>query len=264
MSEFAERDRELFERIAQDYARKDLRPAHRLARRHRLLQTLRMVPNRQDLEVLEVGCGAGYAAAYMKGLYRRFVGIDYSEQLIRYATEVNKQPGASFRICDVEDLESDRQFDLIFMIGVLHHLARPELVLQHLRACLKPGGWLVANEPRRGNPLIDVARYVRKRIDSSYSADQREYSPEELRSLYEAAGFRNVTTFPQGIFSTPIAEVVLPLQVAATVLSKIGCSLDTWLESHAQAMVKGIAWNVVVQGQRSAGSNLPGSASPVK
>ncbi len=59
------RDQALFERVAADYHRKDLLPAHRRARRHRLMQTLRSVELPADCSILEVGCGAGFAADYL-------------------------------------------------------------------------------------------------------------------------------------------------------------------------------------------------------
>lgn len=245
-SDFAERDRELFNTIAAKYAAKDLQPAHRHARRHRLEQTFSRLPQRDDLDVLEVGCGAGYGATYLEGRYKRYLGIDYAAELIRYANEVNKCPGAEFETCNVEALADDRKFDVVFMIGVLHHLDKPAEVLAQMRDVLKPGGWFVANEPQRGNPIIGAARAVRKRIDSAYSEDQREYSADELVALYVAAGFTDVTAFPQGLLSTPFAEVVMPAPMIASALSSASCTADRWLDPLAGRM----AWNVVVQGRR--------------
>ncbi len=245
-TEFAERDRALFNAIAKQYAAKDLKPAHRDARRHRLEQTFSKLPKRNDIAILEVGCGAGYGATYLEGRYGSYLGIDYAAELIDYANQFNNRPGATFETCDVEALGHDRQFDVVFMIGVLHHLENPALVLTQMRDVLKPGGWFVANEPQRGNPAIGAARAIRKRIDSAYSEDQREYSADELIALYTEAGFVDVVAFPQGLFSTPFAEVVLPFQPVTQLLSRASCAADQMLDPIAGRM----AWNVVVQGRR--------------
>ena len=52
------RDRALFERICEAYARKDLVAASRIARRMRLLQTVKNTGVRPNDDVLEIGCGA--------------------------------------------------------------------------------------------------------------------------------------------------------------------------------------------------------------
>lgn len=251
-SEFAVRDQALFNAIAGKYARKDMAPAHREARRHRLDQTFRHLPQQTGLDILEVGCGAGYGAVYLEGRYKSYLGIDYAAELIGYAEEVNKRPGAEFEVRDVESLTGERQFDVIFMIGVLHHLDKPEAVMRQLLGILKPGGWLVANEPQRGNPVIGAARAVRKKVDKAYSEDQREYSSAELVTMYENTGYSEVKAFAQGLLSTPFAEVVMPVQPLATALSKASCAADRFLDAYGGAMIGKLAWNVVVQGRRAA------------
>jgi len=55
-------DRELFNDSAEVYCRKDLLPASRCARKLKLMETVRLVPLPAMGRVLEVGCGAGFAA----------------------------------------------------------------------------------------------------------------------------------------------------------------------------------------------------------
>ena len=257
---FAERDRALFDRIASGYARKDLSPAAQLARRQRLDQTLLHLPRPKGLDMLEVGCGAGFAADYLEGRYKSYLGVDYSAELIRFAKQENRRKGAEFICMDVEALTSERQFDTIFMIGVLHHLEKPLEVMQQLRRLLRPGGVLVVNEPQRGNPVVGMARKLRKKFDSGYSEDQREYSPAELVSLFGEAGYTEVGAFPQGVLSTPFAEIVMPFQKIAKNVAILSCAADRWLESHDNAVTRKVAWNVVVQG-RAAERDQGGGAS---
>ena len=244
------RDRALFNRISQSYARKDLVAASRAARHHRLVQTLRRIDLSGDAAVLEIGCGAGYAATYLDGVVGSYHGLDYAGELIAYAKQNNGRLGATFLELNAKDLPQDLQFDMLFMIGVLHHLDDVPTVLRTLQNNLRPGGWFIANEPQRGNPVVRGLRWIRKKTDRNYSEDQREYSGRELKELYCAAGFENVCVFPQGLFSTPFAEVVMPAQVLAKPFSRAACVTDGWLERHLPRVMGPLAWNVVAQGQK--------------
>ena len=167
------RDRELFDAVAEAYARKDTIPSSRIARRHRLLQTIRAIPLPANPRLLEVGCGAGFSAPYLRGKFQTFWGIDYAEKLIDYAKQHNAGPGVTFSTANIKDLSTDDQFDVIFMIGVLHHIDDMPQAVEQMVRLLNPGGWLVANEPHPANPLNSAARKMRKKIDTRYSEEQR-------------------------------------------------------------------------------------------
>lgn len=248
------KDRALFERIADKYCRKDLIPASRTARKQRLLRTLAGLPKKTGLTMLEIGCGAGFSAEYLSGWYERFVGLDYSANLIDYARQHNMHPGAEFVAVNVKDYVSESLFDVILMIGVLHHIHDVPAAMLHLTKLLKPGGCLLANEPQPGNPLIRAARKVRKRVDNAYSDDQRELSARELQEVFEAAGLEDVRIFPQGVFSTPFAEVVLKPGILVRPMSAMACAVDTLLESTLGPILRPISWNLVASGRMPGGN----------
>lgn len=244
------RDRELFDRIAETYCRKDLQPASRLARKCRLFQTLKVIQPSEELSYLEVGCGAGFAAEYLHGKFSHFCGVDYSENLISYAKAHQKDPEVDFVTANINDFQPGQQFDVVFAIGLLHHLDDLEVGLGNMMQFLKPGGWLVANEPQPGNPFISLARHIRKRVDQNYSADQRELNKEELRVSFENVGLHNVKVIPQGLFSTPFAEVSMKPQWLFRPISTLACSTDTFLEKIGGQALSRLTWNLVVTGQK--------------
>ncbi len=43
--------------------------------------------------------------------------------------------------------------------------------LNHLKTLIKPGGWIVANEPQSSNPIINGTKRE-KYIDRDYSSEQ--------------------------------------------------------------------------------------------
>lgn len=243
--EQARRDRELFDRIAQDYCRKDQLAAHRRARELRLLQTMRYAEFDPTGDLLEIGCGAGFAADYLRGRYRSFHGVDHSSKLVKLADAVNGGPGITFETADATTLSSDRLYDVILMIGVLHHLPEPAATLRHLAGLLKTDGRIVVNEPQNGNPLIQLARRIRKGTDPHYSEDQSVYSDESLRAVFSDAGCELVKLVPQGMLSTPFAEVAMPAQALVTPLSSLACAVDRVMENSFPWLLRYLTWNLI-------------------
>src|SRR5688500_12098822 len=95
------RDRELFDRIAERYAQKDVYPPTRHARVFQLRSLIdrvrRVRGDKPGLgRVLEIGCGSGAAAEYLRGEYESYTGLDYSEGLVRIATARHARDGVRF------------------------------------------------------------------------------------------------------------------------------------------------------------------------
>ena len=244
------RDRSLFDAAARGLCRKDLAPASRRARRQRLERTVRWAPLSETTRLLDVGCGAGFSATYLRGRYGTYIGIDHSEKLIELARRHNAGPGVEFHAIDAEAFRPEERFDVVLLIGVLHHLERPAEVMARLVDLLAPGGAVVANEPQPANPLIRAARAARKRLEADYSDEQEELSAAQLRDLFEGAGLTNVRLVPQGLFSTPFAEVVLRPAALARLLVGPACAADRLLEDALRPLMRLASWNLVAVGRR--------------
>lgn len=243
-------DRELFNRIAEKYYQKDLLQASRIARRHRLEQTINAISTSPNISILEVGCGAGFSVEYLKGKYSKYCGIDYSERLIEFAKNYHATPGIEFYATKVRDFKPEKMFDLIMLIGVLHHMKNIPDQMNHMINLLKPGGWLVSNEPHSGNRLFHLSRKLRKMFDPDYSSDQREFAIPELYNIFKEAGLENIRIHPQGVFSSLFAEVIMPFQGITALLSKGACKIDKLLEKNPSTYLSRMTWNVVIGGSR--------------
>ena len=111
---------------------------------------LRVVQNDRHLskspEILVAGCGTGQNAIATASCFQNcFVtAFDLSLTSLAYAKrktdELNLRNIDYFHgdILDVSEL--NRKFDIIECVGVLHHMSDPELGLEKLMRCLKPGG----------------------------------------------------------------------------------------------------------------------------
>jgi len=246
-----ESERAHFDAIAEKYVKKDMYPPSRAARKLRVRQTVSGIKNSGMPDILEVGCGAGYGAEYLRGRYRTFTGIDFSKGLIDLAESIHRYPDAAFLREDLYRYHPGRKFDLIVIIGVLHHMEDIPRSLNLCRDLLKPGGTIAVNEPQDANPLVRRVRKLRAKYDSTYSPDQEQLDRKELARLFREAGFTGITRRPQGFFSTPFAEVMLKPSFVFLPLSMAGCLLDRFLERVFGGFLQGLSWNIIVQGRRS-------------
>lgn len=219
----------------------------------RLVQTLcHCRRNTVDLDILEVGCGAGFAAEYLSGFYRSYTGIDHSEELIRYATFKHTHSNVTFYAQDFYQFSPPHPYHLIFMIGVLHHMPDIPATVKKCCSLVKPGGMLIVNEPHSANMVLHTFRKIRTKIDRAYSDEQEELTEVELTSLFRQTGLTRVNCLPQGFFSTPFAEVIIQPQILSNFFSRCACSLDAVLERLPYNVLKKISWNIIVQGEKKA------------
>lgn len=244
------RDRALFDTIAEHYAHKDLHPVSSLARRQRLLRTLDAVTLPDRPAILEAGCGAGFSASYLDGRYGTFVGVDYSDKLIDSANKHNAGNNTAFIAANIKDLDMHERFDAVVMIGVLHHMDDMSAAMAKLVETLKPGGWLLANEPQPGNPLVAAARRARKYLDGEYSDEQDELNATQLHTLYYDAGLADVGIIPQGLLSTPFAEVPMGPAWLTRPLAKACCMTDTLIERSMRPLLGRVSWNLIARGRK--------------
>lgn len=78
--------------------------------------------------VLDLGCGYGELARFVKGTY---LGIDFSPFVIEKAKEMKL--GAQFLVADILDLPDVGQFDTVAMLEVLEHMDDPPHVINLVR-----------------------------------------------------------------------------------------------------------------------------------
>ncbi|MEO1617318.1 MAG: class I SAM-dependent methyltransferase [Planctomycetota bacterium] len=248
-------DRELFDSISDHYEKKDSIESCRIARRHRVCSSLAPFLTQARPSVLEVGCGAGYSAEYLEGSFASYYGIDYSQQLIHLARQRHGDRKADFAVANAKDFQTENQFDLVFMIGVLHHIDDMSQAMDSIVRAIKPGGWLIANEPQPANPLIQVMRKTRQLIDRSYSSDQIQLSSRKIETIFRNASLADIVVRPQGFFSTPFAEVPMPLQRVSSMFARVACRWDRSIEHRFPRLGLVASWNIAAAGRKPAAAS---------
>jgi len=130
----------------------------------------RMLGVQHGWNVIECGCGpiGGLAAmAEMVGPSGRVVSVDFNQAAVQRAREV----ASALELDNVEVVAGDLHeldpaalggpFDLAYTRCFLMHQADPVRTLRHIADLLRPGGWLVAQEPLpsptpRSHPHLDA------------------------------------------------------------------------------------------------------------
>ncbi len=157
--------------------------------------------------VLDLGCGNGRVYQILADLSVRYAGVDQSEELIALARE--RYPDLDFRVMEMSQLDfPDAEFEVVFMLAVLHHSPTREhrmSTLREIARVLKPGGRLIMtnwnlhsewakNKLEIGNwKLGNTGEYIVPwKNDKGEVVGERiyyAYSPEELEELLKSAGF---------------------------------------------------------------------------
>jgi SAM-dependent methyltransferase len=115
----------------------------------------------KDAVILDYGCALGGWALNLAPLAREVHGIDISDVAIGVAASRAAEQGltnAHFAARDAHQTGfPDDYFDLVFGIGIIHHLDT-EKSLREVARVLKPGGVAVFREPLGCNPVINLYR----------------------------------------------------------------------------------------------------------
>ena len=122
----------------------------------------------------------------------------------------------------------------VLVVDALHHMADVGAVLRNTLRFVAPGAWFVAVEPQSANPVIQALRWARGRVDRSYSHEQHFFAPGELEELLRCHNLSEIEAVCEGYFSTPFAQVVLPVQGVAAPLAGAAVRLDELLAGRSE------------------------------
>jgi SAM-dependent methyltransferase len=151
----------------------------------------RYLPNRNDLEVLELGCG--YHAAQLIALepkLKRGIGVDF-----QIAPELHTLERFTFHEGAIEEvmpkLESE-SLDVVMLISVLEHLVEPESTIRYAWRLLRSSGVLLVNVPTWvGKRFLELSAF-RLGFSPKLEIDDHKmyYGKRDLWPLLVRSGFK--------------------------------------------------------------------------
>lgn len=118
-------------------------------------------------DVMECGCGVNSYAYKLSPIVKTLYGIDISDEAVRQSSDKateNNLKNCSFSVMNAESLEfKDQSFDLIFGVGIIHHLDL-QLFYGEAARVLKTRGRIIFMEPLGYNPFINLYRKLTPKL----------------------------------------------------------------------------------------------------
>lgn len=169
-----------------------------------LAELKKMQLGKRKIALLDLGCGNGRVAGFLKDEPIEYTGIDNSRALLNIAKQ--HHPKAKFRYADALKLPFPaKTFDAVWSIAVLHHLPSETLQLQALKEVqrvLKKNGIFMFTvwdlwQPRYQHYIHPETHDAS--IPFGAQKTQRFYHAfkvPELRSLLKRSGFTRISRLP--------------------------------------------------------------------
>lgn len=128
-----------------------LRPWHKSA--------LKLLPDLNDCDVLEIGCGRGDLSSELTHRYPRIrvSGIDFSATAIEIASRRTSRDGSSpsFSVGDAQALPfRTNTFDCIVSCECLEHVPSPQAMASEMYRTLGPGGHFILTTENYFNEMV--------------------------------------------------------------------------------------------------------------
>ena len=141
-----------------------------------------------DKMVLDAGCGMGRYTSIAAGMAREIIGLDISRSILKAYDKTKKNPSAHIIQGDILNLPfREKQFDVIYSLGVLHHTPDPRQAFLNLTQCLKEEGiisvWLYGSAGRFSDFKTNPLRRERKRYVNSNFAKRVHWLIVSLREI---------------------------------------------------------------------------------
>ena len=241
------RDNELFDRISSKYSYKDIYPVSKKARAFQINSIVGFLNENYSLgkqiNLMELGCGSGANSVYLENFYTEYLGVDYSKELIKIATQRYKRKNVSFEKANIKNLTKFENFDIVFGLGILHHVDNLDQVLDELKKVGHKDTIYVFYEPQAGNPFLQFLRKLRMKIDPAFSEDQIFFKVNELEKKLNERKFVKIKSRYSGYFVPPFAQVILKPSFLFNPILDLMIRLDKLLFKKINSRY---SWNFVI------------------
>jgi SAM-dependent methyltransferase len=171
---------------------------------------LRVLPGQR---LLDLGCGDGALAPHVPDAH--YTGVDVNEAYLATAKREHGGEGREFVCADLATigrLDLPGPFDVVSLIGVLHHLD-DELAVDVLRtalALLADGGRVVTVDP-----VFHPSQRAIARVLMALDRGRFVRHPEHYESLARRAGAEPSTTVRSDLVQFPYTHLVMELGASA-------------------------------------------------
>jgi len=165
----------------------------------RIIENLKAVLELDGKRILEVGAGTGRDSETLASMGARVWTLDYSEESLGLMAANREHPveivcGDAFALPFAAD-----SFDVVFHQGLLEHFTNPGDILAENFRVLRKGGYVLADVPQRFH-YYTLAKHILMFFDKWFAGWETEFSPREVESMVQNAGFDVVATYGHNLY----------------------------------------------------------------
>lgn len=143
---------------------------------------------RTNHKILEIGCGAGRWARNLHDQVGQYIGIDYSEGLIKQAREKNNYKNVCFQTMSASEIVADElkvkpPFNIVIIAGVIIYLNDEEVekMLKSVNSIIKGAVYIKEPVSLTGGRLT-LDQFFSEDLQAEYSAIYR--TEEEYKKMF--------------------------------------------------------------------------------
>lgn len=148
--------------------------------------------------LLDVACGSGAFVSFCSSILKHAVGVDISDELIKYAksnSDTAKLSNTNFLCCDVEKLPfPDASFDVATCRSAFHHMENCDLVIGEIARTVKKGGKICIQDMTsyEHSNVNEFFERMEKCIDLSHF---RAVSTMDIKNLFASKNIKTERVF---------------------------------------------------------------------
>lgn len=153
----------------------------------------------EGLDVLEVGCGRGGGASYVKRYLRpqQMTGVDFSAKAVRFCQANHHVEGLSFVQGDAESLPfADESFDAVLNVESSHCYGSMPAFLRQVHRVLRPGGHFLFADLRMAT---DLDRLQEQLLASGLTIVEREEITDRVLAALRSDSERKLTLIEKSV-----------------------------------------------------------------
>jgi 2-polyprenyl-3-methyl-5-hydroxy-6-metoxy-1,4-benzoquinol methylase len=157
-----------------------------------LKNVIKFVKNK-DSRILDIGCSTGNMMCYLKNKdFKNIFGIEMNE----YAVKECKRKKLEVLNTDIDNLNENDKYDLIYLNHVLEHIKDLKKFIQEIKEHLFSSGFLIIAVPNIGGRKTDSEKWIGYQFEQHYW----HFTPESLTKIFLENNFivKNVYTLSGG------------------------------------------------------------------
>lgn len=156
-----------------------------------LIKWLLKVGNKSD-KILDQGCGIGqYALSVYKFGFKKVVGLDFSEKLLKKAEQnaKNLKYEVKFVKGDIRNMPfNNNSFDVVISGGVIEHVPESEKTISELSRIIKKQGYLLIHIPHKISTFT-ILKIIQKMVGIWKLGYEKSFTKKQFSKMLQENGF---------------------------------------------------------------------------